>query len=629
MRLLPQTLWHLVLIGALLIGAPQAASRSVMAAAPRVVVGNVVPDGSFEQKGVGWQSCGGITFADAQANLPAKRLRVHNGRYAAQFISPTIEEGAGACPDGGYERAHQLIRVPVQIPATAEVVTVSFWYSRIGPENTGDVGVFFSDQTDFIIEDGTGFRLDNISQDEGIGWHEFRQILRGDDLANARKTQADIDAQRPPSGNTYLNIRLQRSLTPDQVLGLFIDDVAVTFSDRSLQPLPLPAALAGDATQPIVYMHPVPNEDAFAVQRMDTDGQHGQIIYRTRLLGVSKPRWSPDGRRIVVVEDDLQGYNPTDASVNPAIVNELTVLDADGRPLAAPVRALGKPGVVGSPPGCSITTSPYCARPEDDAIDSSIYNADWSPNSDALVIELGFGSRNSLGQRGDDINALLLVTAQTAFLASGLDTQRMINKGGAEPSWGVNNSILFRESSTGIYQDTPEIKLDNAKLLVANLGGIIGARQDTFPTWSRDATQFVTIRRVGGGSTFYGNQAIMLHDPINNENDRTLVVVDYPRKIINKPTWSPDGKYVLFTVQTPTDKPDRVTANIWWVDVATGDAGQITNDGQSLSPDWRPQRGTSVPAGQAPGGGRDATVPHGGFGSVRNHSVFLPLVLRR
>lgn len=578
------------------------------AVASQQVPGNVVPDAGFEDQGTGWEGCGGIAFADRQA-APAPSdvpLRVRSGRYAAQLGSPTIDAGAGSCPTSGFNfsnRPYQVLRVPVNIPASAQVVTVSFWYSRIGPENSGNLSVFFSDDLDFITE-VNGERLDNLSQDEGIGWHEFRQILRGEALAGARDTKTN------PTGQTFLNIRLERSVKANQVFGVFVDDVAVTFSDRSLTPSPLPVGLAGNGTQPIVFLRASAGEPYALVHRMDTDGQRAQAIYRSRLLGVKQPRWSPGGQRLVVIEHDLQGADPLSSTDNAALVDELTVLDANGTPLSAPGRALGQAGVVGNPAGCA--PGPGCSRPEQDALDGRIYTAEWAPGSNALVVEQGSYVRNSLGQRSDDITALLLVTGQTPFDLVYNDASRVVAANATQPSWGATNTILFRSTVDGIYADTPEIKTGNETLVVQNLGGLTGRRQDSAPAWSRDGTTFVTVRRVAGGATFYGNRAIMLHDAANPALARALVTVDYPSDIDGKPAWSPDGQYLLYTVRTPTGT--SASFNIWWLELATGATGPLTTDGASIQPDWRAGcAGTAcgVPAGRAPGGGSGVTVPQG------------------
>ena len=60
-------------------------------------------------------------------------------------------------------------------------------------------------------------------------------------------------------------------------------------------------------------------------------------------------------------------------------------------------------------------------------------------------------------------------------------------------------------------------------------------------------------------------------------------------------TWSPDGRYVLYTLYESTD-----TANVWWLDVTTGATGRVTNDGASVSVDWRQRADGGPGVGQGP-----------------------------
>src|SRR6185369_15341650 len=69
-------------------------------------------------------------------------------------------------------------------------------------------------------------------------------------------------------------------------------------------------------------------------------------------------------------------------------------------------------------------------------------------------------------------------------------------------------------------------------------------------------------------------------------------------------TWSPDGRYVLYTLFEAAD-----AANVWWLDVATGATGRVTDDGASLSVDWRQHADDSGPdPDPTPAPGRDLAV---------------------
>jgi hypothetical protein len=96
------------------------------------------------------------------------------------------------------------------------------------------------------------------------------------------------------------------------------------------------------------------------------------------------------------------------------------------------------------------------------------------------------------------------------------------------------------------------------------------------------------------------NEAVMLHDHEDLQNPRVLLIADHGgiSGAIDDFTWSPDGRYVLYTLYESAD-----AANVWWLDVTTGATGRVTTDGASVSVDWRARAGS----GPGSGPGRDLT----------------------
>jgi hypothetical protein len=85
----------------------------------------------------------------------------------------------------------------------------------------------------------------------------------------------------------------------------------------------------------------------------------------------------------------------------------------------------------------------------------------------------------------------------------------------------------------------------------------------------------------------------MLHDHEDLQNPRVLLIADQGgiSGAVAGFTWSPDGRYVLYTLYESAD-----AANVWWLDVAAGATGRVTGDGASQSVDWR-QRADGDPGG--------------------------------
>jgi WD40-like Beta Propeller Repeat len=95
---------------------------------------------------------------------------------------------------------------------------------------------------------------------------------------------------------------------------------------------------------------------------------------------------------------------------------------------------------------------------------------------------------------------------------------------------------------------------------------------DRLPTWAPDGRHFVTAREMGGyrfdaNGLAIRNEAVMLHDHEDLQNPRVLLIADHGgiSGAIDDFTWSPDGRYVLYTLYESAD-----AANVWWLDVTTG-----------------------------------------------------------
>src|SRR5690606_3262761 len=76
------------------------------------------------------------------------------------------------------------------------------------------------------------------------------------------------------------------------------------------------------------------------------------------------------------------------------------------------------------------------------------------------------------------------------------------------------------------------------------------------------------------------HEAIMLFER-DSLVGKTILLVDHG----TEPTglvWSPDGAYLLYNLRQGNED------NIWWLDVASGATGKVTNNGSSIAASWRP-----------------------------------------
>ena len=115
------------------------------------------------------------------------------------------------------------------------------------------------------------------------------------------------------------------------------------------------------------------------------------------------------------------------------------------------------------------------------------------------------------------------------------------------------------------------------------------------PAWAPDGRHYVTVRNAQGNryvekladdasfSALRVNRTIIFHDSQDPTAMRQLLYIDQGT-LTSRPTWSPDGRYLLYVVQADNGE----SSDIWWLDVDTGVTGQVTNDGVSYEVDWQP-----------------------------------------
>jgi Tol biopolymer transport system component len=373
--------------------------------------------------------------------------------------------------------------------------------------------------------------------------------------------------------------------------------------DVHTQAEPLPTALAGDGSRPLVLLQRNPaNPDGLTVIRLDTDGSKPLAIDTGLYHEPRLPRWSPDGSAIAVVDDDVFPHDAAVAATLKARISRLSLIRPDGTGRREVFATQGLPGsgsVSCQPPQC-FDTSP--------ALDQMIKGVEWSPDGRALAVTVCARNRYPWGESGDDTCRVELVDATTgAVIRDDLD-------GWFRPDWSAAGGLLFNGPAQypsyerrGVWEGDPSVTPPTQNLILpAPLDLLIDG--DRLPTWAPDGRHFVTAREMGGyrfdaNGLAIQNEAVMLHDRDDQQNPRVLLVADHGgiSGAIGDFTWSPDGRYVLYTLSESAD-----AANVWWLDVTTGATGRVTTDGASVSVDWRARAGSEL--GSGPGSGPTTTT---------------------
>ncbi len=525
--------------------------------------GNLLPSGDFESGGLtGWITCGGVRLVDVNAG--AKANEVHQGRYAMRLGYPTD----GSC-GGALSRQLQATFGGIQVPTDASNLTLSFWYSRIGAfgENTFSwhlhMNLNSTDAGEYLSLGGS------IQVDVAAGWNQARWELSPADAIKAR-------------GRTFeLSLYFDGGLRAEDELVYFIDDVQVLPAIvRTTLTINLPAALRGDTTHALVALGDV--NGANHVVRANLDGSGITSIYQASSGSLGIPRWSSNGTKVAVPVYTLQRETNDRPTTTWAQISTVNTLDVNGSNAREIYRTTGVQQLPGVPPGCRAPRTD-CTAYETPAVDQQIGVLDWSPDSKRIAINPCSWQRFADGYRTDPLCRVDVLDATTGISTPVLNA-------GTGASWGRNNQLLhiynggLLSPDKGIYTANMATLPTTYTLVFAHKNPIYGC-EDVGATWSPDARHFVTMRFLPGkhydaGGTARYNTALMLFDTQDIHDPRQLVLVDFGQNI-STPRWSPDGRFILYTVQVSSTAVEQ-----YWLDVTTSATGLLSKD--IAYADWRP-----------------------------------------
>ena len=153
--------------------------------APREALAQeLLQNGGFEEGAASWNGCGGVSVVDRQ-DAGTTAAMVRTGRYAARIGGLSD----GSC--GGGLASQFVIVQAVAIPAEATDLTLSFWFSRLGPDLAPDGNEVADLSISLSTDPSFGMALfDVVSHNVLRGWMPFRGHLRSDDLAALRGQNA-------------------------------------------------------------------------------------------------------------------------------------------------------------------------------------------------------------------------------------------------------------------------------------------------------------------------------------------------------------------------------------------------------------------------------------------------------
>ncbi|MEM8534388.1 MAG: hypothetical protein AAGF95_26310 [Chloroflexota bacterium] len=452
----------------------------------------------------------------------------------------------------------------VDVPDNIDGLTLSFWYyvKDVKPAVVVDgLWVNFTRTTEIVGEEyETNIELiDLIDADNLPGWHLARTYIPASLLDEVL-------------GQTVnLTFSLQDTEITSENGAVYIDNISLNIGQEQTTASPLPDALRGDGSSPLVYLDT--SGETEVVVRADTDGSNATPVsvpeeLRPALYNV---QWSPNGRQLSLLNLSFIPLPPVDLDVIPAAVSILTIVDADGSNPREVLRTVGSPGID--------DPTDINERP---ALDIIIRRLDWSPDGSKLALTQCARNRTNEMVVSDDVCQVNIVNT-----ADGEVIHEIPRAGNG--SWSGSDRFLFveflsDERPAGIWE--ARFEGDN----VTEVPVVLHPRangdthlEDDYVSISPDRSQIATLRGIDGvtrvrefSSVQHG--AITLIDAETFEA-RSALVIDHG--VPNGPlVWSPDGAFLLYEL-TPYEGGQTDT---WWFDVNSGATGVLIENARN--PGW-------------------------------------------
>ncbi len=548
--------------------------------------GNLLPEGDFETNGTGWILCGGARVVDKQAGATAQQ--VHGGRYGLRIGAPA--ENPADCANDTLGPS-QVAAQDFTIPTDASDVTLSFWYQVQGDYPVGKVNIALGTQPVDILG---GRHLFGVLEMNDLmpGWHLFRQNMR----------QADVDRLR---GQTlYLQLYIQFSAPAANNWAMYFDDFRITPYTELAASAPFPVDLAGDGARPLVLLGNGSAAGKIGIYRIDTDGGN-----RVRIADLStspaNPSWSPDGKLIAYENGWISPETPLPPNSQEfvALASQIHVMNADGSAPRQIFRLPGNPGRKEQPLLCLRTRT--CVDEGLDALDVLVTDIDWAPDAQSILSTVCRRTRFHSNDRPTsdascNIHRNPVPAAPT--ITTVINEGKLINQADGVSVNNANKLVFLAGPSLttrvkGIWEADLSAQPPAEQQLYGWLtayGSAVDLRSnpDTAPVWAPDGRFFVTYRKAEAAhfvpiSDTVGGLRVTYHIVLNDRTDpaaaRTILLADHG-SLSGRATWSPDGKYILYTLYTF----DGRNADIWWLNVQNGATGRVTRDGISWAADWLP-----------------------------------------
>ena len=505
---------------------------------PSQPLDNIIANGDFETDDGAWSTCGNARITSINDASSGDQVMVF-GRQ-------------GECPTERYSRNVTAVATQeLPINALADVLTISFQVRSNGTLPASTFNIYLSNTPDESYSFG-GYRVGYITQrkEDDDSWSKITF------LATKEQIEESLDATTP----LYLSFQLEAA-DEGSFTTVQLDDVIVTngFKKRT-QPEPMPDALLNYAGDSRILFYKLSNgeEIAASMKPNGTDLVLYNQIPATVVEGAA--RWF-DEHQIVLAQKVFNPTIPSDPRIQPGGGTDVIKYNLITGEEELVYRTVGEPGIFLFADAIGNVA----------ALDVEVRRMAWDTERNRGVLSICGRNRSyQFELNSDDLCYLYIIDATT---------YEVINQEvkGYAPEWSRSGKLAY-------YYDN--------KLYVAEISGNDISTNVVYEhpsllqimDWSPDETQLV-FARMGAGNTVVDGEIASIYSiktlDIATGEEKTLLQVDQGN-LIGDLSWSPDGDFIVYSLNV-----DGGGAQVWWLEVATGKTGPITNTTNGYGATWQ------------------------------------------
>lgn len=500
---------------------------------------NLISNGDFESDG-GWINCGGARYEQRD--------------FATSGDGVLVLDAGSVCENGSNRNIVAAATQEIDLPGgISDVLTIAFQVRAEGaiPLLAFDIYLGNAVGESFLIFGG--YRITSITQDadEAPGWNLITLLVSRSQIENS------IEASP-----LFLTFQFRGS---NEVAGttIYLDDVRVTNGfQQTVQAAPMPDALANYAGDSRILFYKLTTEDQ-TVASMRPNGTDMVVYDQIPAATVEgAPRWFGESQ-ITLAQKEFYPKLPNDPSIQPGGGTNVIKYNLGNGNEALVYRTIGDPGKF-------LFQDAFENRA---ALDFEVRRTAWDTERNrGALCACGRNRSPQFELNTDDICKLFIIDATT---------NEIINNevNGFAPEWSNSGKLAYYDADkiyiatlTGGGQLNPTVVYEGPALLQAL-------------DWSPDETQLV-IAEMGSGSAVIDGEIVSIYTikllDVATGQAENLLRVDHGTMVSNL-SWSPDGAFIIYSLNLD----DGGGAQIWWLEVATGKTGPITNTISAYAASWR------------------------------------------